>query len=253
MSTTQVWNIPFRRNPFFTGRAEVLASLHTMLHTDQTAALVQPPAISGLGGIGKTQTAIEYAYRYRDKYRTVFWVQANSRETFIGDISKIATLLQLPEQTEYIINAIKHWLEVNTSWLLIFDNADDLSVVSDVLPSKNSGHILFTTRATAMSGLARRVEIEEMDDKEGALLLLRRAKILTLDAPLESAPEPDLAIARAIVKVMDGLPLALVLYYDQEKYTEAEPLLKRALTIYEQTLGPNHPTTITVRDNYNNT
>jgi tetratricopeptide (TPR) repeat protein len=209
----KLWNIPFRQNPFFTGREQVLSSLHTMLLADQSAALVQPPAISGLGGIGKTQTAIEYAYRHREEYRAVFWVQATSRETLIADSTKIATLLYLPEQNarepEVTIQAVKHWLENNTSWLLIFDNADDLSIVNDILPSKNSGHILFTTCATAMGNLAKRVEIDEMDIEEGALLLLRRAKILTLDAPLNSALENDLATARTIAKAMDGLPLAL--------------------------------------------
>jgi tetratricopeptide (TPR) repeat protein len=209
----KLWNIPLRQNPFFTGRAQVLSSLHTMLLANQSAALVQPPAISGLGGIGKTQTAIEYAYRHREEYHAVFWVQANSRETLIADSTKIATLLDLPEQNarepEVTILAVKHWLESNTSWLLIFDNADDLSIVSEILPSKNSGHILFTTRATAMGELAKRVEIDEMDIEEGALLLLRRAKILTLDASLESASEADLATARTIAKAMDGLPLAL--------------------------------------------
>jgi hypothetical protein len=208
-----VWNIPYTRNPFFTGREQILSSLRNMLLANQSAALVQPPAISGLGGIGKTQTAIEYAYRHREEYRAVFWVQANSRETLIADSTKIATLLSLPEQNarepEVTMQAVKNWLENNTSWLLIFDNADDLSIVSGILPSKNSGHILFTTRATAMGELAKRVEIDEMDIEEGALLLLRRAKILTLDAPLESAPEADLATARTIAKAMDGLPLAL--------------------------------------------
>ncbi|HEY5006203.1 MAG TPA: NB-ARC domain-containing protein, partial [Ktedonobacteraceae bacterium] len=213
MGQKLVWNIPYTRNPFFTGREQILASLHAMLLANQSAALVQPPAISGLGGIGKTQTAIEYAYRHREEYRAVFWVQANSRETLIADSTKIATLLSLPEQNarepEVTMQAVKNWLENNTSWLLIFDNADDLSIVSGILPSKNSGHILFTTRATAMGGLAKRVEIDEMDIEEGALLLLRRAKILTLDAPLKSAPETDLATARTIAKAMDGLPLAL--------------------------------------------
>ena len=208
-----LWNIPYSRNPFFTGRDQILTRLHTLLLANQPAVLVQPPAISGLGGIGKTQTAIEYAHRHREEYRAIFWVQANSRETLIADSTKIASLLHLPEQTarepEVTIQAVKYWLENNTSWLLIFDNADDLSIVSDLLPTKNSGHILFTTRATAMGNLAKRVEIDEMDMQEGALLLLRRAKILTLDAPLTSAPSADLTVARTIAEAMDGLPLAL--------------------------------------------
>src|SRR5215469_18002572 len=60
------WNVPFRRNSFFTGREELLNQLHTNLTTTKAAALTQAQAISGLGGIGKTQTAVEYAYRYHD-------------------------------------------------------------------------------------------------------------------------------------------------------------------------------------------
>ncbi len=212
-SQPAIWHIPFRRNPFFTGREQVLSNLHTMLLASQSATLVQSPAISGLGGIGKTQTAIEYAYRHREDYHAILWVQANSRETLISDSTKIAELLRLPEQNareqDRIVQAIKHWLEVNTGWLLIFDNADDLQIVSDVLPSKNSGHILFTTRATAMGDLAKRVEIDEMDQQEGSLLLLRRATKLAPDAPLTDAPAADLIKARAIVDAVDGLPLAL--------------------------------------------
>jgi hypothetical protein len=59
-------NIPYERNPLFTGREEVLKRLHTALKAGKTTALTQPQAISGLGGIGKTQTAVEFAYRYQD-------------------------------------------------------------------------------------------------------------------------------------------------------------------------------------------
>jgi len=59
-----IWNVPIRRNLLFTGRREVLQRLHDRLAAGKPAALTQPQAISGLGGIGKTQTALEYAYRY---------------------------------------------------------------------------------------------------------------------------------------------------------------------------------------------
>ena len=62
------FNVPYRRNSFFTGREEVLSQLRDELKSSNAVALSQPMAICGLGGIGKTQTAIEYAYLYRDEY-----------------------------------------------------------------------------------------------------------------------------------------------------------------------------------------
>ena len=76
MPAPSVWYIPYQRNPFFTGRVDVLVQLHRVLHTENSAALSHPQGISGLGGIGKTQTALENAYRYHSEYNAVFWVRA---------------------------------------------------------------------------------------------------------------------------------------------------------------------------------
>lgn len=78
-SASTIWHLPYPRNPFFTGRDEILNRLHNALTQDGTAALTQTQAISGLGGIGKTQIAIEYAYRHREDYDAVLWVGAQSR------------------------------------------------------------------------------------------------------------------------------------------------------------------------------
>src|SRR5436190_23814849 len=100
MGVNQVpaWNVPFRRNPFFTGRESIVTQVHSLLPTGKTAALSQPPAISGLGGIGKTQTAVEYAYRSRGAYQFVLWVQANTSETLRSHFVALAGLLNLPEK-----------------------------------------------------------------------------------------------------------------------------------------------------------
>ncbi len=74
------WNVPYLRNPIFTGREELLKQLHDNLTQNKTAALTQVQAIHGLGGIGKTQTAVEYAYRYGDEYHAVLWVNAATRD-----------------------------------------------------------------------------------------------------------------------------------------------------------------------------
>src|SRR5262249_46857201 len=68
-----VWNVPYPRNPNFTGRQSILEQLEDALVSGMPAARSQ--AIAGLGGVGKTQTAVEYAYRHRDRYRAVLWVR----------------------------------------------------------------------------------------------------------------------------------------------------------------------------------
>ena len=90
------WNVPFRRNPFFTGRDDLLNYLHDQLNNNHAAALTQSQALTGLGGIGKTQVTIEYAYRYREAYDVVFWVRAASRDSLVADFVVLASLLSLP-------------------------------------------------------------------------------------------------------------------------------------------------------------
>jgi tetratricopeptide (TPR) repeat protein len=206
-----VWNVP-KRNPFFTGREEVLKQIRDALTKASTAALTQPQAISGLGGVGKTQTAVEYAYRHRNDYQAVLWVGADTREALVAGFVRIAELLGLPEKAaqdqNLAVAAVARWLENNSGWLLILDNADDPKLAREFLP-KGQGHVLLTTRAQATGGVARRVKIEEMAPEEGALFLLRRTKILAEDAPLDAASETEHAEALVIAQELDGLPLAL--------------------------------------------
>ena len=100
--------------------------------------MTQAQAISGLGGIGKTQIAIEYAYRYRDEYQAILWVTASSREAFSADFVMLAALLDLPEQhgqdQDIVIRAVKRWLTTHTHWLLMLDNVDNLEMIVDFLP-----------------------------------------------------------------------------------------------------------------------
>lgn len=199
--------MPYPRNPFFTGRVKVLEQLHAALTSNGTAAL------SGLGGIGKTQTAIEYAYRHREDCKAVFWAKADSRDVLLSGFVAIAGLLHLPEKDaqdqNLAVAAVKRWLEANTDWLLILDNADDLAIAREFIPTERKGHVLLTTRAQATGGIAQRVEIEEMGPEEGALFLLRRAKLIAKDAQLAQASHADRALAEEISKELDGLPLAL--------------------------------------------
>lgn len=209
MSTTSapLWSMPFRRNLLFTGREEALTSLYEVLSSKHIVAL------SGLGGIGKTQIAIEYVYRLRDTYQAVFWVRAHTSEELTADFVSIAELLNLPEyssqEPEAIINAVIRWFTNHKNWLLIFNNVDDFSIMLKYLPPEDSGHILLTTRTQVMGGIAYKIEIPKLDTSEAVLLLLRRAGIIALNVTPEKATTELYTLATEIVKEVDGLPLAI--------------------------------------------
>lgn len=208
-----LWMIPYDRNPFFTGREDILAHLRQSFVSIKTDDWIQPQAISGLGGIGKTQIAVEYAYRYQYTYEAVLWINANSYETLVSDFIALALKLQLFEQEEYdfkhIIQAVKHWLYSQGDWLLIFDNVNDLIVVREFLPFRRKGHILITTQSFITGAIAQRIEVKRMDEREGSLFLLQRTKMLDLKAPLASVALSDRLLSSELVQKMEGLPLAL--------------------------------------------
>ncbi len=209
------WNVPYHRNPFFTGRETLLQSLHDQLINGNTMALTQAQAISGLGGIGKTQSAVEYAYRYQHQYHSVLWLSAATLESLLSDLSRLAELLEVPERDPYnqqkTVSAVKNYLSQQRDWLLIFDNADDIEMVREYLPrgNKTNGHIILTTRAQALGMVAHAVQVEEMDTEEGMYLLLKRGSLLKTDQILAQVSAADRAIAESIVEVLGGLPLAL--------------------------------------------
>ncbi|HET8841292.1 MAG TPA: tetratricopeptide repeat protein [Ktedonobacteraceae bacterium] len=213
-----VWNVPHERNPYFTGRDELLKLVEQSLspapedsRTTRRAALTQTQAIQGLGGIGKTQVAVEYAYRSRDlgRYDHVLWINAANEEVLFAGFAALVELLPAFPATKemdrlMLAKAVKSWLEqCEQRWLLIFDNADDISLVHDFLPRQGKGSVLLTTRAHAVGSLgASAIEVESMGLIESAEFLLYRAQRQHV-----SEEEREEAINLAIA--LDCFPLAL--------------------------------------------
>ena len=144
----------------------------------------------------------------------MLWSGADSRDALVSGFGAIASLLDLPEKDErdanVVAEAVRRWLERQTGWLLILDNVEDLAgVVKPFLPASGTGHVLMTTRLQATGAIAQSVELEKMETEEGALFLLRRAKVIAPDAPLDAASEADRKSAREITEEVAGLPLAL--------------------------------------------
>lgn len=212
-SPALLWNVPYRRNPFFTGREEILTRLHYHLSARHVAALTRSCALCGLAGMGKTQIAVEYAYRMRETYQAVFWVRAVSRDMLIADYIALAQLIGLPgydaQDQNVIVAALKTWLAQHEGWLLVLDNADNLSLVAEFLPEGGTGHLLLTTRSQAIGKIAPGIALEKMEPEDGGLLLLYRARRLTPGASLAAISAGERSTALAIVQALDGLPLAL--------------------------------------------
>ena len=211
----RIHNLPFPPNPFFTGREKPLEQLSTLLNEGSNVAISQPVSVSGLGGIGKTQLALEYAHRcYREKiYRAVLWVDAAERRTIEASYFALAHLLDLPEQQvsepERVVLAVKHWLETHTNWLLIMDNADDLALARSFFPVAHHGRILLTTRSQIVGKIARRVDIDSLSPAEGLRFLLLRSGVAHDDTWLATVSEEDREAARQLVELLGGHPLAL--------------------------------------------
>ena len=184
--------------------------------------------------MGKTQIAIEYAYRHREEYHDILWAKADSQEVLSSELASFATLLNLPGQREqdqqYASSIVIRWLEVHSDWLLILDNIENLKMVNEFLPQEPKGHILLTAQTRITGGIAQRLDIDKMAPEEGALFLLRRANLTTAHASLEGVSEVTRSLAIEIAKMLDGLPLAI----DQAGayIEETETSLRRYIELY---------------------
>jgi tetratricopeptide (TPR) repeat protein len=208
-SPYQLFTVAFPENPFFTGREEILEGVKATLENSGIAAL------TGMGGVGKTQTAAQYAYRHREDYPAVLWLRAESLDTLFSDLSQLAARLELPEreakEQSVSLDAVKRWLDEQERWLLVLDNVEDYGIVRDLTRKADAAkghHIIVTTQTQAMGAVGKQ-RLFPMERDQGALLLLRRAQRLTGDNPLSSVGSQEAALAREIADEVGGLPLAL--------------------------------------------
>ncbi len=227
-------NVP-RRNLLFTGRDAVLEELHTRLQRDREVALIQ--ALSGLGGIGKTQTAIEYAYRYQHEYSCVLWLNGEGHETAFADVSRLARELRTPacydQQQENVRRGFLNWLAAQARWLLVIDNVEELALVREYTPPGGRGQVLITTRRDAVGGQMHGVPLDEMVPETGGYFLLKRAKRIEPETPREAVPEEEMGPAMELSELLGGLPLALDQaggYIERKKCS-----LQHYMQLYQQT------------------
>ncbi|KIH94168.1 hypothetical protein SPBR_05564 [Sporothrix brasiliensis 5110] len=221
--TTKVraWSVPFEKNPDFTGRESEFKKLRDALFTkeEQTAKV----AVAGLGGIGKTQLVLAMAYHIRDEFKDccVLWMPCTSRESIEKAFAVAAKELNIPgaESDKADTKAlVRDHLSKESAgrWLLVFDNADDISIwfnqsagesgrLIDYLPKSQHGSIIFTTRvkkeAVRLTG-RNIIEMSAMDEDGGKQLL----RNYLLDKDLVDNREDTAALLARLTY----LPLAIV-------------------------------------------
>ena len=202
-----------RPNRLFLGRQAILQRLHAALKPGATALLADAQALTGMGGIGKTQTAIAYVYAHRQDFDGVFWIASETVEDLQEGLAAIADELKLLEapsaSRQEALEKIHDWFQTRTGWLLVLDNADDLHTLAAHFPRHHTGSLLLTTRGRNTTLWAAPIEITKFDRTDGALLILRRAGLLPLDQGLEEAPASVRQAAERLSDELDGLPLAL--------------------------------------------
>ncbi|KAF8446560.1 P-loop containing nucleoside triphosphate hydrolase protein [Kalaharituber pfeilii] len=246
------FNVPInishvRQNPDFVGREYLLEQLAHEIGEGRAAMDITQVVLHGMGGMGKTQIALEFVYRHRKDYSSAFWINAASEQTtktsFIQimeqliehhaslldepDYKHIGNLLGMagkldsaglfstekPEEEQHVIKAVKKWLTAkqNNKWLLVFDNLDDLESfdINDYIPSCDFGTIIITSRRRESIQGRRGLEVYQMQNKEAEKLLLTSARVdLEKLAPEERKLE-ETAAATAIIENLGYLPLAI--------------------------------------------
>jgi hypothetical protein len=213
--------MPFYRNKVFTGRERDLIELGRSListsNSPQRTIITQTTATTGMGGIGKTQLAVEFCYRYGRYYHGVHWINANESnfEAEIAACGKEMELSYFPETTPEQVNiTLREWKN-NPLRLVVLDNLEDPDLLKKWLPKLNVLGILITTRRQQWSAdLGVYIHKVYTLSRPDSLILLRK-----LAPRLDTTPNTDLNL---LADRLGDLPLALDL---AGRYLNARPLL----------------------------
>ncbi|KAL2812670.1 nucleoside phosphorylase domain-containing protein [Aspergillus cavernicola] len=232
--------IPFGRNPRFVGRQDEIHKLDDLISMPDGAKKL---AITGLGGVGKTQVALELVYRMRDREAecSIFWIPCTSYEAVEQAYMTIAQMIGIQDaKPAEVKDCIKDYFsQKDEKWLLVFDNADDLDMwtkgsstappLNDFLPYNDQGHIIFTTRNRKLAVKLASADVIHIPkfDKETGLEFLEKSLIqkgllnnaYASIALLEQLTFLPLAVAQAAAYINEnsiGVSDYLLLLQEQE-------------------------------------
>lgn len=204
MSKPQLWGAVPLRNPDFVGRKQLLESLRQRL-LEPGATAVLPEALHGMGGVGKSQTVVEYIYQHASEYDVVWWISAEHPSQITSSLVELARKMALPTAATAdtavpaVLDALRRGEEPYSRWILVFDNADRPETVRQFFPA-GSGHVVVTSRNSEWGNIARPVEVDLFTRAESKQLLNRRGGELTdadADRLAEALGDLPLAIEQA--------------------------------------------------------
>jgi len=195
------------RNPQFTGREDALLQLREQLR-DYGSAVVLPVALHGLGGVGKTQVALEYVHRFKTDYDLVWWIDCGESQFVDASLADLAGQLRerfaVPApSTANVAEAVRVVLDVlgrGTAvprWLLVYDNAEDIETIRPLLPH-GGGHVLITSRNRTWAETGTRPLPVEVFSREESIAHLRHR-----------VPSIDFEEADRLARILGDLPLAM--------------------------------------------
>lgn len=208
-------NVP-PKNPNFVGRDDLLAAVESRLRADETAAVL-PHALHGMGGVGKSQIAIEYVYRHSHEYNVIWWIPAEHESLILGSLTDLARSLKLNvgTQANTAVPAVQEALRTGypyDNWLLVFDNAESIETVRSYFPTGGPGKIIITSRNREWERVASPLTVDVFRREESIALLQRRARDLSIpeaDSLAEALGDLPLAVEQAAAwHAATGMPVA---------------------------------------------
>ncbi|MFF4896762.1 FxSxx-COOH system tetratricopeptide repeat protein [Streptomyces sp. NPDC001068] len=200
LAAPEVWGGVPRRNTRFTGREQLLNDAYTLLQSSEPDAGVL--TLHGMSGVGKTQLAAEYVYRFGSEYDVVWWVNAEKRVTYRRLLAELAPRLGLSTGEEYgeRLRAVREALrrgEPYSRWLLVLDGADDPDQIGDLIPT-GPGHVIITSRNPEWADHHSRLLDVPVYDRDESVAFIR------LRAPRLTGADAD-----QLAEALEDLPLLL--------------------------------------------
>jgi len=240
------YSIPYGLNLCFYGREAESELLKTSLDPQGNHAGMKVVSIYGLGGVGKTQLALHYANVSMDLYDVIAWISAESQIKITQAATNLATKLGLPKDSESeddfrAIQKVRDWLNSSkTTFLLIFDNVEDASILDQIWPASAKGSVILTTRSPTIASKRSRevMHLECFTGEKGVDVFygLVRTKPTT---------DIEICAAKETFELLGGLPLAMVHvseFIQNRGYSYEEFLSvykKSAMRIYARSQAPS--------------